>query len=835
MYPLGSAVFVDAIVDVGDDPRDQVPHGGLPAHLHEPLLRGVWQLLSAAGAGVARRPAQAGPALGVGGARGRAARRARRCACGGRAGAALRLQHRRGRPLRAARGRDVRAGHAEPALLRQPARASRICCTTCSRSPTAARGGVVARARRCTPQAVYTLARVAAAVLGTLALWLLYATGARLFGRARRAARGGDRGGRVPAGLLRAPRAQRRAHARAADAVAAGHAPACCAKAARATTCSPASGSAWRAPASTPPGSSLVPLAAAIAARYLDARAARAGRRALAGSRSPARCRARRVPAREPLLAARLRELPRRTRAPVDAVRRSPGQARRAERAAGSSTTCGRSPGGSAGCPRWRRSAARSTRLARASARWAGCSCPRRSLFLAFMGLQGRYFGRWLLPIFPIVCLLAALLRAARCVDLAAARRAMLAARRAAPRVGARSRCSSPRAARPGAPSTASTRASCSRAPTRARSRAPGCSRTSPRGTPIVVEPVVARTNGRANAGPGTPTVDDPFRWNKYPSLCARIAPDGASKRPPREVGIEDYERTLAPALIGFYERHGYCWVVTGSTESGRAFADPRAVPAGDRLLPGARRAGRSRLPRLALRARARPGRVQLRLELRLLPARLRAARPADDGLPAARRALRGAERSARAPAIAQGAPSLGRSHAGRVILAGMPSCTDTDKLHLARAIELARNGAGAVKPNPVVGAVVARDGEVLGEGWHERVRRRARRGQRDRGVRPGRPRAARRCTCRSSRAATRARRRRAPTRSSHAGHQARRRRLRRSDREGLRARARDPARRGRRGGRSPTASWRPARGCSTRRSASTPASGARGCCSSRR
>ena len=48
-----------------------------------------------------------------------------------------------------------------------------------------------------------------------------------------------------------------------------------------------------------------------------------------------------------------------------------------------------------------------------------------------------------------------------------------------------------------------------------------------------------------------------------------------------------------------------------------------------------------------------------------------------------------------------------------------MPSCTDTDKLFLARTIELARNGVGAVKPNPVVGAVVVRDGEVLGEGWH--------------------------------------------------------------------------------------------------------------------
>jgi diaminohydroxyphosphoribosylaminopyrimidine deaminase/5-amino-6-(5-phosphoribosylamino)uracil reductase len=49
-----------------------------------------------------------------------------------------------------------------------------------------------------------------------------------------------------------------------------------------------------------------------------------------------------------------------------------------------------------------------------------------------------------------------------------------------------------------------------------------------------------------------------------------------------------------------------------------------------------------------------------------------------------------------------------------------MPSCTDTDRVCLSRAIELAVKGAGAVKPNPVVGAVVARDGEILGEGWHE-------------------------------------------------------------------------------------------------------------------
>jgi diaminohydroxyphosphoribosylaminopyrimidine deaminase/5-amino-6-(5-phosphoribosylamino)uracil reductase len=39
----------------------------------------------------------------------------------------------------------------------------------------------------------------------------------------------------------------------------------------------------------------------------------------------------------------------------------------------------------------------------------------------------------------------------------------------------------------------------------------------------------------------------------------------------------------------------------------------------------------------------------------------------------------------------------------------------------LARALELAERGRGTTHPNPVVGAVVVSDGEVVGEGWHER------------------------------------------------------------------------------------------------------------------
>jgi diaminohydroxyphosphoribosylaminopyrimidine deaminase / 5-amino-6-(5-phosphoribosylamino)uracil reductase len=41
--------------------------------------------------------------------------------------------------------------------------------------------------------------------------------------------------------------------------------------------------------------------------------------------------------------------------------------------------------------------------------------------------------------------------------------------------------------------------------------------------------------------------------------------------------------------------------------------------------------------------------------------------------------------------------------------------------VNLGRALELAERGRGTTHPNPVVGAVVVKDGEVVGEGWHER------------------------------------------------------------------------------------------------------------------
>src|SRR4030088_941246 len=45
----------------------------------------------------------------------------------------------------------------------------------------------------------------------------------------------------------------------------------------------------------------------------------------------------------------------------------------------------------------------------------------------------------------------------------------------------------------------------------------------------------------------------------------------------------------------------------------------------------------------------------------------------------------------------------------------------ENEETWMRRALELAERGRGWVEPNPLVGAVVIRGEEVVGEGWHER------------------------------------------------------------------------------------------------------------------
>ena len=44
-----------------------------------------------------------------------------------------------------------------------------------------------------------------------------------------------------------------------------------------------------------------------------------------------------------------------------------------------------------------------------------------------------------------------------------------------------------------------------------------------------------------------------------------------------------------------------------------------------------------------------------------------------------------------------------------------------TDYDYMSRAIELAKNGEGAVDPNPLVGAVIVKNNKIIGEGYHKK------------------------------------------------------------------------------------------------------------------
>jgi hypothetical protein len=190
-------------------------------------------------------------------------------------------------------------------------------------------------------------------------------------------------------------------------------------------------------------------------------------------------------------------------------------------------------------------------------------------LFVLFMGSQERYFGRWLLPVFPIACLLAAygILELA---DWGARRWPTL--RPTFLSLATVALCGQ------GLTYSVHNDLVLSRADTRNLTRQWLVEHVPVR-TKIVVEPVVP--DGWAQ-DPGAPSIltSNGNRWVKFPTSRSNIANDGSLLRGPgRIVNIEDYERTLRPGLIDIYEQGGWCYVVSGSTQRGRAEAEPGQVP----------------------------------------------------------------------------------------------------------------------------------------------------------------------------------------------------------------------------------------------------------------
>jgi hypothetical protein len=190
---------------------------------------------------------------------------------------------------------------------------------------------------------------------------------------------------------------------------------------------------------------------------------------------------------------------------------------------------------------------------------------PAPLLFLLFMGLQGRYFGRWLLPVFPIVCVLAALAVVWAVDGLAGPRRAWRWAFAALLSAGLLAQ---------GLAHSVHSGMTLARADTRTIVRRWLLANV-PAGARIVAEPVSPVDWARELTG----AHPEALRWRKYPSLVSRVTPAGKLTPRTQVLTIESYETTLAPALLGYYTANGYCWVITGSTESGRALADPRGAP----------------------------------------------------------------------------------------------------------------------------------------------------------------------------------------------------------------------------------------------------------------
>jgi dolichyl-phosphate-mannose-protein mannosyltransferase len=186
---------------------------------------------------------------------------------------------------------------------------------------------------------------------------------------------------------------------------------------------------------------------------------------------------------------------------------------------------------------------------------------PAAVLFLLFMGTQDRFFARWLLPIYPLLCLLAAWAGVGAAAWLAG--RVRPAWRTAAwPAVVA-----GVLLAAQGVMFSVHNSVALARPDTRALARAWMVDRI-PAGSKVVIEPIAPAQWAMDPSGPSDATATG-NRWNKWPT----------SRFQGKVVKLEDYERTLRPSLVERYRRGGYCWVASGSTQYGRALAEPRAVP----------------------------------------------------------------------------------------------------------------------------------------------------------------------------------------------------------------------------------------------------------------
>jgi hypothetical protein len=96
----------------------------------------------------------------------------------------------------------------------------------------------------------------------------------------------------------------------------------------------------------------------------------------------------------------------------------------------------------------------------------------------------------------------------------------------------------------------------------------------------VVIEPVV-EDKWATDVGRSLPWTSNGARWQRYPTWLTNVDANGnplpAGQK--RYVVVDQYERTLRPELLSEYTKGGYCWVVIGSLQAGRSFAQPKLAP----------------------------------------------------------------------------------------------------------------------------------------------------------------------------------------------------------------------------------------------------------------
>lgn len=198
---------------------------------------------------------------------------------------------------------------------------------------------------------------------------------------------------------------------------------------------------------------------------------------------------------------------------------------------------------------------------------------PAPILFFLYVGAQGRYFARYVMPIYPLMMLVAAA-GTIWLVTWLAGRLHLSGRGRAALAIGVGLLVCAQ-----GIVYVIHNDVVLSREDTRSEAR-DWMVKNIPAGTQMVVEPIVPKEWYLDGGVPPKVGSQEGYRWPRFvrsPDDKKALARQFKGAR--RNADFANYEYTLFPGLIPYLREQGVCWYVSGSMQSGRGYNNPGRVP----------------------------------------------------------------------------------------------------------------------------------------------------------------------------------------------------------------------------------------------------------------